>query len=797
MIRTLEPNSTSGDDAAPGQSNHHSGAGQPLPEDVLILVPLRNMVLFPGLISPVAVGREQSIAAVEEAMRSGRPLGFVLQKDPGDENPGTDGLHRVGSVARIVRQVRTQDGSYHVVCQGEQRFRVLDYLPGFPFLVARIERLNDFEPNSAAVEAQAHYLRQQAGEAVELLPQAPAELGQAIQAASRAGNLADLVAGVLDIGLAEKQAVLETLDVPRRLSRVTELLKHRIEVLKLSRKIDRNTQQSLNERQREAVLREQMRTIQKELGEDDNDAELEDLRRSLDEANLPEEADKEARKELRRLQRMPEASAEYGMVRNYLDWMANLPWARLDAEDIDIKHSRSVLDADHYGLEKVKKRILEYLAVRKLNPEGRSPILCFVGPPGVGKTSLGKSIARALGLEFVRSSLGGLHDEAEIRGHRRTYIGALPGTIVQSLRKANTRNPVFMLDEMDKLGMGGFHGDPASALLEVLDPEQNSTFKDNYLGVAFDLSKVLFIATANVLDNIPGPLRDRMEVIELPGYTEDEKVEIARRYLLDRQLTANGVKPEQASISDAALHAIVNDYTREAGCRNLERTVGAVLRNAAVRISEGEVERVSVDAGDLHGILGPRRFESEVALRTSVSGVATGLAWTPVGGDILFIETTRTPGSGRLIITGQLGDVMKESAQAALTLVKARAEKLGIDPAVFQDQDIHLHVPAGAIPKDGPSAGVAMFVSLVSLLTGKRVDSEVAMTGEISLRGLVLPVGGIKEKSLAALRAGIPTVMLPARNRKDLEEIPASAREQLSFRWLETVDDALNAVLVG
>ncbi|MDX1606926.1 MAG: endopeptidase La, partial [Candidatus Competibacterales bacterium] len=448
-----------------------------------------------------------------------------------------------------------------------------------------------------------------------------------------------------------------------------------------------------------------------------------------------------------------------------------------------------------YGLDRIKKRILEYLAVRKLNPEGRSPILCFVGPPGVGKTSLGRSIARALGLQFVRASLGGVHDEAEIRGHRRTYVGALPGNIIQSVRKAGTRNPVFMLDEMDKLGMGGFHGDPSSALLEVLDPEQNSTFRDNYLGVPFDLSKVVFIGTANVLDNIPGPLRDRMEVIELPGYTEDEKVEIGRRYLVPRQLEANGLREEQAALTEPALHAIVNDYTREAGVRNLEREIGAVLRHCAMIVSEGTAEQVEVDRGDLHDILGARRYESEVALRTSLPGVATGLAWTPVGGDILFIETTRTPGTGKLILTGQLGEVMKESAQAALSLVKARAERLGIDAGLFERSDIHLHVPAGAIPKDGPSAGTAMFVSLVSLLTGRTASSDVAMTGEISLRGLVLPIGGVKEKALAALRAGIHTVLLPRRNRKDLDEIPVRAREQLEFVWLETVDDALEAAL--
>ena len=492
---------------------------------------------------------------------------------------------------------------------------------------------------------------------------------------------------------------------------------------------------------------------------------------------------------------MPDVSPEYGIIRTYLDWLTGLPWSTLDTDAIDIAEARRILDADHYGLPKIKRRILEYLAVRKLNPEGRSPILCFVGPPGVGKTSLGQSIAKATGRKFVRLSLGGVHDEAEIRGHRRTYIGALPGNIIQSIRKAGTRNPVMMLDEVDKLGGGAFHGDPSSALLEVLDPEQNSTFRDNYLGVAFDLSKVMFIATANVLDTIPGPVRDRMEVIELPGYTEDEKLEIATRYLLKRQLEANGLKAEQCEITEGAIRSIVRDYTRETGVRNLERLIGAVCRHVAMRIAEGDVARMRIDDAMLPGILGPRRFENEVAMRTSVPGVATGLAWTPTGGDILFIEATRVPGSGRLILTGQLGDVMKESAQAALTLVKGRADKLGFDVSLFEKSDIHIHVPAGAIPKDGPSAGVAMSVALVSLLTGRTARNDVAMTGEISLRGLVLPIGGVKEKTLAALRAGIATVLLPARNRKDLEDVPEAARNAVRFVWLETIDDAVAAAL--
>ena len=551
----------------------------------------------------------------------------------------------------------------------------------------------------------------------------------------------------MDIKSTEKQELLENTDLKARLDRVAELLTKRIEVLRLQRQLEEQTREAIDERHKEALLREQLHQIRKELGEEgESGEEIAELRKAIEAAGMPEEALEQARKELKRLERMSDASAEYSMLRTWLDWMLQLPWSKLDAEAIDIAKARRVLDEDHYGLDKIKRRIVEYLAVRKLNPQGRSPILCFVGPPGVGKTSLGQSIARALGVKFARVSLGGVHDEAEIRGHRRTYIGALPGNIVQAIRKAGTRNPVLMLDEIDKLG-AGIQGDPSSALLEVLDPEQNNTFRDNYLGVPFDLSKVMFIATANVLDTIPGPLRDRMEVIELTGYTEEEKVEIAKRYLVRRQLEANGLKPEQATITDAALRQIARDYTREAGVRNLERKIGAVLRNVAVRIAEGSIEQQTIDVDDLPPILGAARFENEVAMRTSVPGVATGLAWTPVGGDILFIEATRVPGSGKLILTGQLGDVMKESAQAALSLVKSQASRLGIDAGMFEKSDVHIHVPAGAIPKDGPSAGVAMFTALVSLFTNRTVAHNVAMTGEVSLRGLVLPVGGIKEKT--------------------------------------------------
>jgi ATP-dependent Lon protease len=565
--------------------------------------------------------------------------------------------------------------------------------------------------------------------------------------------------------------------------------------LRLSKQIGEKTQEELAGRQREHILREQLRQIQKELGEgEEGQAEIAELREAIDKAGMPEEAEKQARKELKRLERMPEASAEHGMIRSYLDWLIELPWSKASEDRIDITEARRILDEDHYGLPKVKQRILEYLAVRKLKPEGKSPILCFVGPPGVGKTSLGQSIARAMGRKFVRLSLGGVHDEAEIRGHRRTYIGALPGNVIQAIRKAETRNPVMMLDELDKLG-ASFHGDPSAALLEVLDPEQNSTFRDNYLAVPFDLSRVMFIGTANVLDAIPGPLRDRMEVIELPGYTEDEKVEIAKRYLVKRQLAATGLTADQIEITEPAIRAIISDYTREAGVRNLERDIGAILHYAAMRIAEGNAQRMKIEPEQLHAILGARRFESEVAMRTSVPGVATGLAWTPTGGDILFVESARVPGNGRLILTGQLGEVMKESAQAALSLVKARASRLGIDPASFEKSDIHVHVPAGAIPKDGPSAGVAMFISLVSLLTGRTVRSDTAMTGEISLRGLVLPIGGVKNKVLAAVRAGITTVMLPERNKKDYEDVPEQARNAVRFVWLSTVDDAIAAAL--
>ena len=683
-----------------------------------------------------------------------------------------------------------------MICQGVQRFRVLQFLEGYPFTVARVEFIEQPDQTDPDIEGRALNLRQRAVEILELLPQVPAEMVSALQGVEGPAQLADFIAGMMDISAAEKQKLLETFDLKTRLDRLLELLAHRIEVLKVSRDIDARTQESLDDRNRKHLLRERMRTIQKELGEEDESAaEIAEIDKAITDAKMPEDVEEQARKELKRLERMPEGAGERSMIRTYLDWLVELPWAADAVDAVDIAQARRILDDDHYGLEKIKKRILEYLAVRKLNPSGKSPILCFAGPPGVGKTSLGQSIARATGRKFVRVSLGGVHDEAEIRGHRRTYVGSLPGTIIQNLRKVNTRNCVMMLDEVDKLGAGGFHGDPASALLEVLDPEQNSTFRDNYLAVPFDLSGVMFICTANVLDTIPGPLRDRMEVIALPGYTTQEKLQIARRYLVARQLEATGLKADQCEISDDALTAIIEDYTREAGVRNLEREIGRVFRNVAVRIAEGSAQQVSIGRADLAALLGPGKFEPEVAMRTGVPGVATGLAWTPVGGDILFVEAARIPGAGKLILTGQLGDVMKESAQAALSLIKARASSLGIQQEVLDKSDIHVHVPAGATPKDGPSAGVAMFTALASLLTNRPVRSDVAMTGEISLRGLVLPIGGVKEKVLAALRAGITTVMLPERNRRDLEDIPAEAREKIRFVWLEQVGDALAVAL--
>jgi len=766
-----------------------------LPEDAIIVVPVRNFVLFPDVVMPLSVSRAISVSAVQAAMRESRPIGILAQRDAAVDTPTGNDMHRMGTLANVLRYV-TADDTHHLIVQGEGRFRVIEFQEGWPFLVARVEQIAEVDPLTPEIEARTINLRKQALETVALLPQAPQGIAEAIQNIPSASALADTVAAYIDIEPSQKQEILETLALEARLEKVSTLLAQRLQVLRLSAEIGKDVQETLTGRQREAILREQMAAIQRQLGEDDGkSAEIAELTEKIAKAAMPPEVEKEATKELRRLERMPEGAAEHGIIRTYLDWLTELPWALPEAEkEIDIKRAREILDEDHYGLDKIKRRIIEYLAVRKLAPEGKAPILCFAGPPGVGKTSLGQSIARAMGRPFTRVSLGGVHDEAEIRGHRRTYIGAMPGNIIQAIRKAGTRDCVMMLDEIDKMGRG-IQGDPSAAMLEVLDPEQNGTFRDNYLGVPFDLSRVVFIATANMLDTIPGPLRDRMEIITLAGYTEEEKLAIARRYLVKRQLDANGVTAEQVEIDDAALAAIIEYYTREAGVRNLEREIGKTIRHAAVQIAEGSQTHVAITEADLNETLGGRRFEDEVAQRTSVPGVATGMAWTPVGGDILFIEATKMPGGGRMTLTGQLGDVMRESAQAAWSLLRSRAASMGIDAEAFEKNDVHVHVPAGATPKDGPSAGVAMFLALSSLFLGRTVRSDTSMTGEISLRGLVLPVGGIKEKVVAAAGAGIKRVMLPARNRRDYDDIPASTRDKLEFIWLEKVEDALEAGL--
>jgi ATP-dependent Lon protease len=767
-----------------------------IPADALIIVPVRSTVLLPQTVAPLLIGRKSSIAAVQQAVRSEKPIGLVMQLHDKDEEPSPDNLHTIGTLSEILRYLTAPDGSHHIVCQGLKRFRIKEFLPDYPFLVARCNYHEEPEINSQYIEARIITLKQKALEVLGQTRQAPDELINAIQTLSSPTMLTDLIASYLILKPEEKQDILSLFDIKERIDKLLELLNYQIEVLKLSNKINQQTQETLGQRQREFVLREQMKAIQKELGEEEgNTAEISELDKAISIAKMPEDVEKQARKELARLQHMPDSSGEYSMMRTYLDWLTELPWSVASLTAIDIRNARNILNEDHYGLDKIKQRILEFLAVRKLNPNGKSPILCFVGPPGVGKTSLGRSIARATGREFIRASLGGLHDEAEIRGHRRTYIGALPGNIIQSIRKAGTNNPVFMLDEMDKIGTG-FQGDPSSALLEVLDPEQNSSFRDNYLAVPFDLSHVMFIGTANVMDNIPIPLRDRMEVIELTGYTLDEKAQIARRYLVSRQLETNGLTADQCSISDQAIETVIQDYTREAGCRNLEREIGSVFRHVAMSIAEDIIANKHIDRESIQEILGPKKFDRDIAMRFGIPGVATGLAWTPVGGDILFIEATRIPGSGNMILTGQLGEVMKESAHAAFSLLKSRAQILGLNQDLFKKNDIHIHVPAGAIPKDGPSAGIAIFTALYSAFSERIVQNDIAMTGEISLRGLVLPVGGIKEKVIAAARAGIKTVILPSRNQRDFEEIPVAVRNQLHFIWLDKIDDLLDTALI-
>ena len=778
--------------------DHESSTSKPrlnIPVGALVIIPLRNRVLFPSMMMPLTVNNPARRQAVEEAVRQQIPIGFVSQRDPNIEAPQPKDLFTVGTAADVLRMFSLPDGQRQVLVQGRRRFEIAEFLQTEPALVARITMVEEIIPKTKEFEARILHLRQEAARALSLFPEPMNELRAMIERIEDPLSVIDMIASTLDLPTAEKQEVLAILDPEARAQKVSEKLARQIELLELSKKIGAETKESMDKSQRQYFLREQLKAIQKELGEEDGKGvEIEELRRKLYEAKMPPDVEKEALKELARLERIPDMSPEHSLLRTYFDWLVELPWSIVTKEEIDLPKAREILDADHYGLEKVKKRIIEFLAVRKLMPEGKSPILCLVGPPGVGKTSLGQSIARAMNRKFVRQSLGGVHDEADIRGHRRTYIGALPGNIIQGIKKAGSRNPVFMLDEVDKLS-ASFQGDPSAALLEVLDPSQNSTFQDHYLAVPFDLSQILFIATANVLDTVPGPLRDRMEILELPGYTEEDKLVIAKGYLVPRQIGENGLKGEQINFADDAIREVIRSYTREAGVRQLERQLGAICRSVATRIADGFKETIIIDQETLHGYLGPKKFFNEIALRTSLPGVATGLAWTPFGGDILFVEATKMAGDGKLILTGQLGDVMKESAQAALSLVKSRAETLGIDPDIYKRNDLHIHIPAGAIPKDGPSAGVTLFVALVSLLTGRRISKDVAMTGEISLRGLVLPVGGIKEKMLAAKRAGISCVLLPELNRRDLEEIPPAGRDGIRFEFLKTADEALRLAL--
>ena len=759
---------------------------------VLPILPLRNSVFFPGGVLPLAVGRQKTIALIKDAVRDDQVIGVVTQRRAEEEDPGANDLYAMGTVARIVKLLKMGEDNYSLVVQGIARFRVLELVQESPYLKARVEAVEDKTASeNVEVEALGMNPKKLAREVIELIPELPAAATELVESITHPGHLADLIAANVDVPIEEKQAVLETVDLKARMKLVLELLNRKREILKLSNKIDSAVKGEMSKTQREYYLRQQLKAIKEELGEmGEEEEELDELQERLKKAGLPPEVEKVATKELNRLKTIPAASSEYTVARTYLDWIADLPWAKQSEDNLDIENARSTLDADHYGIQKVKKRILEYLAVRKLKNDMKGPILCLVGPPGVGKTSLGQSIARSVGRKFVRLSLGGVRDEAEIRGHRRTYVGALPGRFIQSMKKAGTKNPVMMLDEIDKLG-ADFRGDPSAALLEVLDPEQNNSFSDHYLDVPFDLSRVLFIATANQLDPIPGPLRDRMEIIELAGYTFEEKQQIARIHLVPKQLKEHGLSPEHIEITDEALLTLITSYTREAGVRSLERRIADLCRAVAVDVAGGKMDKQTVTPERVKEVLGPESYYSEVAERTEVPGVATGLAWTAVGGDLLFIEATKMAGKGGLTLTGQLGDVMKESAQAALSYLRSKADVLGINPNFLEKMDIHLHFPAGAIPKDGPSAGVTILTALTSLLTGIRVRGDTAMTGEATLRGLVLPVGGIKEKVLAAHRAGIKRVILPERVRKDLQDVPEQAKKDIEFVFVTRMDEVL------
>lgn len=756
------------------------------------ILPMRNVTLFPGITAPVVIGREGSVRLIEDTLRGEKVLGLVAQRDPAEERPRPEGLYTVGTAARLLQAQRHSDGTVRVLVQGLRRIAVLRYVQQEPYLRARIQPLRDVGELSAEVERLQAYVIQQFGKLIAHTPLMPAELFLAISSIPSPGMVSDLIAGHLNVPLAERQELLEQLDIKARLARLGFLITRELEVIEIGQKIQSEVQSEMAKGQREYILRQQLKAIQQELGEAGEVAGLRELEERIVAARMPPEVEQVARHQLERLKTIPVASPEHTVVTTYLDWLTSLPWAVTTEDTLDTKRAQAVLDEDHFDLERIKERIVEFLAVRQLKPDSKGPILCFVGPPGTGKTSLGRSIARALGRKFVRLSLGGVRDEAEIRGHRRTYIGALPGRIIQALRQAKSRNPVCLLDEIDKLGMD-FRGDPSAALLEVLDPEQNATFTDHYLDVPFDLSAVMFITTANALEPIPPALRDRLEVLELSGYTEEEKLAIAQRYLVPKQCRENGVPEDQLIFTSQAIRDLIDGYTREAGVRQLERTLARVCRKVARRRTEGVQEQIVVTPQNLSEFLGPRQFFSEVAERAGIPGVATGLAWTPTGGEILFVEATRMRGKGGLLLTGHLGEVMKESAQAALSYVRSNAPLLGIEEDLFERSDIHIHVPAGAIAKDGPSAGVAMVVALTSLLTNTPVQPYTAMTGEITLRGKVLPVGGIKEKVLAAARAGVTTVILPSHNEKDLVDVPKEVVEKIRFLFVDTVHEAIAA----
>lgn len=793
--------------------------GQDAPEEllkkipeVLPILPLRNTVAFPFGILPLAVGIPRSVKLVEEALAGDRLIGLVAMKRPEIEEPMPDEIYSVGTVALIHRVIRVDETNLQVIVQGIERFKVVEWKETQPYIKARIRLAPDQVEESLEAEALQRSLVQVAKEVINLMPDLPKEVGMFLDQVQDPRHLVYVIAANSRMDVAHMQEILELDRLNDKMRRLIGHLTQEKEILSLGRKITEEAQEEMSKQQREYFLRQQLEAIRRELGEtDETAAEVEEYRRKIEAAGLPEEAYKEAMRELRRMEKMPPQAAEYSVIKTYLDWLVDLPWNKVSEDNLDIEHARRVLDEDHYDLEEVKNRILEYLAVRKLvrergpaeeekpdgegrNTDAMGAILCFVGPPGVGKTSLGRSIARALGRQFTRMSLGGMRDEAEIRGHRRTYIGAMPGRIIQAIRRAGTRNPVFMLDEVDKIGMD-WRGDPASALLEVLDPQQNHAFRDHYLDVDFDLSDVIFITTANQLETIPPPLRDRMEILRLDGYTEYEKLHIAKGYLIPRQVRANGLREDEVTFTEEALRLIIRDYTREAGVRNLEREIGRVCRKIAVRIASGEATHVEVTPETVREFLGKPRFFFDAAERTETPGVATGLAWTPVGGDVLFVEATSMRGKGNLTLTGQLGDVMKESAQIAYSYVQARAEELGIDPDLFGKINLHLHVPEGAVPKDGPSAGVTMVTAIASLLTGRPVRADVGMTGEITLRGRVLPVGGIKQKVLAAHRTGLRTVILPRRNEMDLDELPEDVRNEMQFVLVDTIDDVLQAAL--